>query len=145
MVHDKARSILKKLRADKGNGLNEEFWDDISDLLPRPVPRTDVFVHSGTVFVVMEVPGAGGAEGFRITSDGKSVTVHGNIPYEYPVSEDELLRSERFTGSLHRKIRLPVEVVSNSAIAKIRNGLLVIRLLERPGQGESNIPVEAEG
>lgn len=119
----------KKLRAQADQTLGDGFWNDISGLLPTAQPRTDVFQTGDRLFVVIELPGCKADEAIRLSVHKNTLHVKGDLPYVYPVEEDDLLVSERFFGQFHRKIALPPGISNEGMKARFADGLLTIEFI----------------
>jgi HSP20 family protein len=56
-------------------------------------------------------------------------------------SDEKLLRSERYYGSVSRSFQLPVELDSSRAEAKYDNGVLKLTLPKKQGQGAQRLTI----
>ncbi|MBC8079957.1 MAG: Hsp20/alpha crystallin family protein [Gorillibacterium sp.] len=128
MSSSHSRSNSKKWRAQAVQVLGEDFWDDLAGVLPYPGPRTDLYCHEGELIAVMELPGLISPDRLTVALTDKWLQVSGEIPYNYPVNEEELLRLERATGHFSRKLPLPESVNPDEVNATYRNGILILRM-----------------
>ncbi|WJH34748.1 Hsp20/alpha crystallin family protein [Paenibacillus aurantius] len=135
-------ALWKKLRGQAGQILGEEFWEDLSHLLPRKEPRLDLYLHEGELVVAAELAGLKSPEHLKVGLGGNFLHLHGETEYPYPVPEEDLLLAERSLGRFSRKIKLPVAVLPQEIKARYENGLLVIRLAIAPDPGD--VPVEVD-
>jgi HSP20 family protein len=123
--------------------LGEDFWGEINRVMPKRGPCIDVYKTEDEVVVVVEIPGIISSENINVRLKGFKMVVSGEIPWTYPVSQDDMLQRERFTGSFKREINLPHDIVPGGSIdAQIRNGLIEIHIPRVPNQEEMEIPVE---
>ena len=125
------RRFWKNLRSQADRTLGDQFWNDISGLLPTTQPRTDVYQTADRLIVVMELPGCKADEAMKLTVHKNTLHVKGDIPYRYPVDEEDLLVSERFFGQFHRKIQLPADTVVEGMKARFRDGLLTVEFVRK--------------
>ncbi|MCL6459885.1 MAG: Hsp20/alpha crystallin family protein [Gorillibacterium sp.] len=123
-----SRSNDKRWRAQAVQVLGEDFWDDLAGVLPSPGPRTDLYRYDGQLIAVMELPGVVAPDSLTVSLTDKWLQVSGEIPYAYPVNEEELLRTERSIGRFSRKLPLPDSVNPDEVNASYRNGLLILRM-----------------
>lgn len=133
----------KQLRSQADRTLGDQFWNDISGLLPNSQPRTDVFQTADRLFVVIELPGCKADEAVKLSVYKNTLHVKGDVPYRYPVEEDALLVSERFFGQFHRKIPLPPGTAAEGMKARYKDGLLTVEFLRRNDSDDIvDIPID---
>ncbi|MDF2719495.1 MAG: hypothetical protein K0R28_6420 [Paenibacillus sp.] len=139
-------SFWKKLKSQSDRTLGDQFWNDISGLIPNSQPRTDVYLTDDRLIVVIELPGCKVEETVKLSVHKNTLHVKGDIPYRYPVEEDQLLVSERFFGQFHRKIDLPRGISGEGMKARFRDGLLTVEFV-RSKEPDSiiNIAIETSG
>ncbi|RKN86396.1 Hsp20/alpha crystallin family protein [Paenibacillus ginsengarvi] len=121
----------KKLRSQADRTLGEQFWNDISGLIPNAQPRADVFQTEDRFIVVIELPGCKVDESVKLSVQKNTLHIKGDIPYRYPVEDDQLLVSERFFGQFHRKVALPQGTSAEGMRARYRDGLLTIEFVRQ--------------
>lgn len=121
----------KKLRSQADRTLGDQFWNDISGLIPTSQPRTDVYQTDDRLFVVIELPGCKADEAIKLSVHKNTLHIKGDLPCKYPVEEDDLLVSERFFGQFHRKIALPPGISGEGMKAQLRDGLLTIQFIRK--------------
>lgn len=126
----------KKLRSQADRTLGDGFWNDISGLIPTSQPRADVYQTDDRVFVVIELPGCKADEAIKLSVHKNTLHVKGDLPYRYPVDEEDLLVSERFFGQFHRKIALPPGTLSEGMKARYVDGLLTVEFIRRKESDE---------
>jgi HSP20 family protein len=122
--------------------LGEDFWQEISELIPNTGPRTDIYHTPTAVVVLVEVTGLDHPEQIEIRLDGQTLIVEGEIPCLYPVTENRISRKERFFGHFRRSFILPRPVSAQGISARYHKGLLVVELQIEPSAGQTNISVE---
>ncbi|MEO3944002.1 Hsp20/alpha crystallin family protein [Gorillibacterium sp. CAU 1737] len=108
--------------------LGEEFWGDLAGLWPDAGPRMDLYRDGNELVAMVELPGIAGPEAVTAALADRWLTISGDIAYPYPVTEDELLRSERTLGRFSRKIALPLPVNPDVVTASYRQGVLTLRM-----------------
>ncbi|WP_178075784.1 Hsp20/alpha crystallin family protein [Paenibacillus oralis] len=141
MEVDPSKRMLRKLRSHMHETVGETFWEDMSGLIPPLFPRMDMYRQDGQLIAVIELPGAASPDRIKISTNGKTLKVTGVIPYDYPVHEDQLLRSERSLGGFNRTVSLPVEVEPGNAEAVFEFGLLTATFRCKPDTPEQDVPI----
>jgi HSP20 family protein len=131
----------RKLRKQSGQVLGDEFWTDLAHLLPRQEMRVDVFRYGSELVVVAELSGRMQAGQLKLSTNGKTLLIRGDTPYDYPVPEEELLLAERTHGIFERTIALPVAALSDGMRAVYRQGLLTVWLTLAPEPDDRQIDV----
>lgn len=119
-------NMWRNLRKESIPSLGEQFWEDLSGLVPLAGPRTDSYVGANAVWVLMELPGLSSPDKLQISVRGHILHIRGEVPYPYPVDEEQLTLSERFFGSFHRKVELPGAIRGQEVRAKLECGLLTV-------------------
>lgn len=123
--------------------LGDDFWNEISGVLPKMGPSIDVYETDTDVVILAEIPGINSPDMVVAKLSGFKLAVSGKIPYTYPVSQDKLLRSERFFGDFRREIELPCSIDPGSEIrAQYRSGIIEIRLKKAGKLEEKSVPIE---
>lgn len=131
-IHTKANQVL-----------GEDFWQDISEMIPVLGPRIDVYETDKEVAVYVELPGQPSAEHIRVSLNGSVLTIRGDIPATYSDHGAQFHVSERFFGSFSRKITLP-NIVYRDIRAKFNHGVLFIHLIKTEQAVERTIDIEQE-
>jgi len=134
----------RKWRAQAAEVLGEDFWEDLASILPQQIPRTDIYRHGDQLIAVMELAGVAEPKSLSVSLTDKWLMVSGEIPYDYPVSEEQLIRSERDCGRFSRRITLPDAVNPDEVNAEYRNGLLILRMALRPEADTRTVAVRPE-
>ncbi|WP_166240506.1 Hsp20/alpha crystallin family protein [Paenibacillus turpanensis] len=136
------KNVWKQLQSQAKETLGGKFWEDLSGLVPKDYPRMDLFETKQEYVAVLEMPGLHRAEQIRASTNGRQLTVEGEVTYDYPVESDAVIHSERYFGSFRRMIPLPKLVYAGRVRAIYKNGLLVIHLYKMPEETEQSIPIE---
>lgn len=139
-----AGNAWKSVREQAGRVLGERFWNDIAGILPRPGPSLDLYETTTYVVAAIELPGLRLPDRIRLSTDGRSLMIRGELHPDYEVDEDELVLSERWKGRFQRAVRLPHEVQKNGIKARLRDGLLVVQLTKVQQAAEEAIPIVVE-
>lgn len=124
-------NFWKKLRNQADRTLGDQFWNDMAGLIPNAQPRTDVYQTDDRLFVVMELPGCNADASLKLSVHRNTLHIKGDIPYRYPVEENQLLVSERFFGQFHRKVALPPGLSGEGMRARFRDGLLTVEFVRK--------------
>ncbi|ANA80099.1 molecular chaperone [Paenibacillus vortex V453] len=124
--------------------LGDDFWSEMSELLPNSGPRIDVFHTSTTVVVLVELPGLESVEQIRLQLIGQTLELEGDLPCHYPVTGPRITISERFFGPFCRSLALPKPVSAEAISAKYTKGLLVVVLQIIQDENQTPIQVDFE-
>ena len=138
-VTEPTQRFWKNLRSKANRTLGDQFWQDMTELLPTQQPRIDVYRTPDRFYVHVELPGWKDTESLKVYVQRNTLHLRGDLPCSYPVAEDDLIRSERFFGPFHRKIELPPDILPEGIRARYENGLLTVELGIRT---EADLPIE---
>jgi HSP20 family protein len=95
--------------------------------------KMDVSEQDNGYVVHAEIPGAK-KEDIQVTIEGNQVTIGAEVKRELaPKNGDQVLRSERYFGSVHRSFTLPVELDEAASTARFDNGVLELTLARKAG------------
>jgi HSP20 family protein len=115
----------------------ENFWTQAGRTFGVPaafgdgMPRSDVVETEGGIEVTVELPGLEEKDiDVALTDD--ALTVRAEKKVERKEEKKGYFISERSYGSIYRSIPLPGGVDSDKAEASFRNGVLTVRLPQRP-------------
>jgi HSP20 family protein len=122
--------------------LGDEFWHDISGLIPTTGPRIDIYHTPTAVFTIAEVPGLRSANQINVFLEGQTLVLEGGIPLLYPVTDNRITQRERFFGSFRRNLPMPKPVSMNGLKAIYSQGLLIVELQIESSMQQTNIPIE---
>lgn len=106
-------------------------------------PSIDIFEEGDDVVVKVEVPGIKKEDlDVKLTDD--TITISGEKKKEEKVEKKNYYRLERSYGSFTRSSRLPVEVQTEKATAKFKDGILEVRIpkTEEAKKKEKKIMIE---
>ncbi|MEY5097636.1 MAG: hypothetical protein RJA36_355 [Pseudomonadota bacterium] len=102
------------------------------DPLPQSI-KLDVKESADAYTVNAELPGVA-RDDIQVTVEGNVVTLRAEVKQLDSQSSDEkLLRSERYFGSVARSFQLPADIDNSKAKARFDNGVLVLTLPKKPG------------
>lgn len=134
----------KSIEKEAGKILGEDFWQDLGGLVPNPGPRVDAFEINHYVYVIMELPGLPNVDGIRVALKNSILVIEGEVASSYPVSQEKMIRAERFVGSFKKEIHIPCSVAPGSVRARYINGLLEIMMI-KTNEEEKAIYIEYQG
>jgi HSP20 family protein len=136
-----------------GRGAFAEFKESVGNLfesvvgmapdfgLGREFPRHELRVEDDGYVVSVELPGMA-RESVEVSVSGRTLSITGKrARFEAP-SEARMIRSERPSGKFDLSVRMPDEVDTLGVIAKMRDGVLEIRLPRPSAGGGRSIEVE---
>lgn len=128
---------MTKLINFGGRSLFDEFFRDVSpgyyikplhgDALPTQI-KVDIKESPESYTVDAEIPGVS-KDDIHISLEGGVVTLSAEIKQQDRETQGEqVLRSERYYGSVSRSFQLPQEVDTGTAKARYENGVLQLVL-----------------
>jgi HSP20 family protein len=120
----------KSIHQKVNQTLGQDFWNEFSGILPFPYPRMDVFQQEENIVILMELPGLVNHEAIKLSLRGNKLLVYGEIPKLYHVDDEDVMISERYTGTFQRKIELPCAVDMERVKASYQNGILTVELVK---------------
>lgn len=104
--------------------------------------RMDVAEKDQGYVVHAELPGAK-KEDIQVTIEGNQVTIAAEVKREAtPQNGDQILRSERYYGSVYRSFTLPVELDEAASIARFDNGVLELTLARKVGAAGRKLSIQ---
>lgn len=118
---------------------NNDFWGDrfINQLIPKTFndffkagnfgPSVDLKETDNEIVLHADIPGVR-QEDLDITVDEGVIILKGETKRDESREEKGYHLSERRYGSFYRTIPLPVEVKSDQAVARYKNGVLELRV-----------------
>jgi HSP20 family protein len=120
--------IWKSLRSKTNNLLGDDFWKDLTDILPNKGPRMDTFQKDSILNIFVELPGNLNSDSIHLSIIEHTLYIKGDIPYPYDVDPDQLEYAERALGSFERKVVMPSDQWVESVKTNYDNGLLCIEI-----------------
>lgn len=125
-----------------------EIREESSSALPREDNQegqltVDVFQTEDEIVIKSTIAGVK-PEDLDVTITNDMVTIRGQRTHDESISKESYYYQECYWGSFSRSIVLPVDVISEEAVAKIRNGILSIRLPKADRVKTKRIEVKEE-
>jgi HSP20 family protein len=131
--------------------LFDDFFRDLSpgffvkplhgDALPQSI-KVDVKESGEGYTVQAEIPGVS-KEDIHVHIEGGTVTVSAEVKQEDKQTSDEkLLRSERYYGSVSRSFQLPSDIDQSKAKARYDNGVLTLTLPKKAPQASQRLRID---
>ena len=106
------------------------------------IPRGDFYRKDGKIFAEFESPGIDPSK-VELNVYEDRLELRAEKSDEKTLEQNNVLRSERYFGTVSRSIQFPVEVDPDSAKASFKNGVLTVEVAERV-QSERMKKVEIE-
>ena len=106
-----------------GIGGREAFWS----------PRVEAFQKEDQFTIRAELPGLK-KEDVQVDVTEEALTIHGERKHEQEERREGFYHSERSYGSFHRTIPLPDGVITDSARASFRDGVLEVTMQAPPSE-----------
>ena len=134
------RSLFDELFSDFPRGYS------IAPLHGDPLPspgkiKIDVKENGDHLIVHAEGPGVA-KDAIDISVDNNVLTIRAEVSqYDADESNDKVIHSERYYGSVQRSISLPSEVSIEDASAKYEDGILVLTLPKSTRDAKTKITV----
>ncbi len=118
------------------------LFDQVVGLAPdfgfrREYPKHELQVEDDGYLARVEVPGLRRDE-VEVSISGRALSIAGDRPRFKPPADARMIRSERPSGEFNLAIRLPAEVDAAGVAARVRDGVLEIKLPKpTAGRGRS--------
>ena len=126
-LNDILTSLFRPVREDRGTR--------------RSFP-IDVAENDRQFVIRAELPGVA-KDAIEVAVEGNLVTIGAEIKRETESREGEqVLRTERYTGSLHRSFTLPVELDEGASEARFENGVLELKLAKKVPAAARRITIQ---
>lgn len=124
--------------------LFEQVAGFVPDVGLKPdFPRHELRVENDILKLVVELPDMR-REDIDVSVTGRAVNISGTRPSFEPPPGGRLLRAERAAGRFDLNLRLPAEVDTLGVTARMRDGLLEVRLPRLTATRGRSIDVEAD-
>jgi HSP20 family protein len=118
----------------------DEFFGDFAPSAFSP--SIDLIDEGSHIKVTAELPGLD-KDDIEIAVHEGALTLRGHKKHEETKDEEGCYRTERFFGSFHRTIPLPMDVDLDQADAKFDKGVLTVRFAKtQPTEPQRKIPVK---
>jgi len=119
------------------------FFRPVRAATPSPVRiRMDVTEQDQGYVVHAEIPGVK-KEDIQVTIEGNQVTIGAEVKSGLaPKEGDQVLRSERYYGSVYRSFTLPVDLDEAASTARFENGVLELTLARKAGVAASKLTIQ---
>lgn len=113
------------------------------DALPQPTQiRVDVKESDEGYSVQAEIPGVA-KDDIHVSIDGNVVTLGAEVKQsDTQTSDEKVLRSERYFGSVSRSFQLPADIDQDTAKAKYDNGVLTLTLPKKKSGSSQRLAIE---
>jgi HSP20 family protein len=103
-------------------------------------PAADVMENKDAYIFKLEVPGVA-REDINVEFHDNTLTIKGERKAETDVKEEDVHRIERFSGSFSRSFTLPGETDSEKIEAKLKDGILELRIPKAEEKKAKSIPI----
>ena len=97
------------------------------ELVGEVTPSVDIYEDANNVIVKAEIPGMK-KEDIEVNITENTITISGQKKAEEKVERQDYYRLERSFGSFSRKLRLPVETLTDKAMATFKDGVLEVKI-----------------
>jgi len=104
--------------SDEDTGLDEEQEGQLT---------VDVFQDDQNIVIQSTIAGVS-PDDLDVSITNDMVTIRGERRRQYDIDDEDYFYQECYWGTFSRSIILPVEIDSDRAEAKIKNGVLTIRI-----------------
>lgn len=142
---------MNSLRNLGSRSLLDDFFRDLSpgyfikplhgDALPAQI-KVDIKESDGAYTVHAEIPGVS-KEDIHVGLEAGVVTLSAEVKQQdAQTSEEQVLRSERYYGSVSRSFRLPQEIDTGNVKARYENGVLQLSLPKKVQAASRRIAIE---
>lgn len=106
--------------------LGEKFWKDVLPVIPKRVPLIDIYETPTHGYMVLELPGLNSSKDVELSVQNNQLFIKGTIPYPYQIPKENLLQSERFSGTFKRSVSIPFSFVPQKLTAQYKQGILLL-------------------
>ena len=117
------------------------LWDADGSGAATRLPSINVWETEAAYHAEIELPGVSN-EDLEIAVDGNEVTVKAEVSHELPEGAT-CHRQERFQGTFHRVLRLPVDIDAENIDAHLCDGVLALELPKLEVSAPRKIKVRA--
>jgi HSP20 family protein len=103
-------------------------------------PAADVMENKDEYILKLEVPGVA-REDINIEFHDNTLTIKGERKADSDLKEEDIHRIERFSGNFSRNFTLPGETDSEKIEAKLKDGILELRIPKAEEKKAKSIPI----
>lgn len=144
---EKKEEVIETESGDEQSEIQEE-----SSTAPTPPQKetgqegqltVDVFQTEDEIVIKSTIAGVK-PENLDVTITNDMVTIRGERQHDETISQESYYYQECYWGSFSRSIVLPVDIISEEAVAKLKNGILTIHLPKADRVKTKKISVEEE-
>lgn len=140
---ESGRGALSELK-DAVTHLFQQVTGLAPDLGLKPdFPRSELKIDDDAFRALVELPGMR-REDIDVSVTGRALRISGNRPRFEPPSGGRVIRSERPTGRFDLNVHLPAEIDTLGVTARMREGVLEVRLPKLQETRGRSIDVEAD-
>lgn len=128
---------------DKINRLFDDSFRDIekgNDAMSTWYPTVDVFEKKDEYVFKLEVPGLS-KDDINVEFHNNTLTVQGEKKEDKEVKEENYHRIESFKGKFSRSFTLPKNINSKKIDAKMKDGVLELRVAKAEEAKAKSIPI----
>jgi len=131
---------LDQMRREMDRFFQGSFFTHDRDI---GIPRIDIHETEHEVIATCDIPGLEKKDDVNIDIENNNMlTISGTIHRSHEIKEEQMHRSERYTGRFHRSVTLPVSVSGEGIRATYRNGVLEIRMPKMKNENKKRIDIE---
>ncbi|MBU1167872.1 Hsp20/alpha crystallin family protein [Patescibacteria group bacterium] len=132
------------LEDDEEEGATEEASEEADELSSEYEGQLtiDVFQTDKEIIIVSTIAGVEPGN-IDVSIDNDMVTIKGERKNDFEISEDDYYYQECYWGAFSRSVILPVDVISDRALADLKNGILTIKLPKAKQSRTKKISVKA--
>ena len=105
-------------------------------------PLVNLYETPDAFLLTAELPGVP-ADAIQVSIEGATLTLRGERKIEQPAEKQNVHRLERQAGVFRRAFELPLPVLAEQVEARVRNGVLTLRLPKTPEAKPRQIAVKA--
>ncbi len=138
---------LENLQREMNNlfdiSLSRPDYDDTSLLGGMWAPAIDIFDTKDSLVVKTDLPGMDKND-ISVSIQQNILTISGDKKRESKIKEDDYLRTERFYGSFHRSITLPVDVDQTKVHASFKDGVLELTIPKKEDAKPQQIKIDVK-
>jgi HSP20 family protein len=133
----------------------KQFLDDDMDFSIQPyhsmhpavdggiIPPVDIYEKGSSL--IIETPLAGvDPDKVEVSVEGDMLTIKGSMERKTEIDEKNYYRKEVRSGSVFRKIPLPVPVIGDKAEATLEQGVLKIDIPKEVGEEKKSIKINVK-